>query len=379
MNEPDAELAARPPLAERLRRRIRRAEAGAITFREWMEAALYDAQEGYYCRRDRTRWGRAGDYRTSAETTPLFAATFARYFAALYEELGSPREWSIVEAGAGGGDFAFVVLETLCRYYPKAFGALRYFIDEASEDGRERARRRLASFKPLAERVEFRRLSEMSVEPHPRIIFSNELLDALPVHLVTMREGKLVELCVGLDDAGAFVWVEREPSTPRLEAHFAEAGVTLSVGQLAEVNLEAEEWMRRAASVLKSGYLVTVDYGAEAGELYGAPHRREGTLRAFREHRLSENVLDRPGEQDLTTTVNWTQLRRAGERAGLRTVLLERQDEFLLRAGLLEQLELLTRDAASEADVVRLRLGAREMILPGGMSGSFQVLVQKRA
>jgi SAM-dependent MidA family methyltransferase len=137
--------------------------------------------------------------------------------------------------------------------------------------------------------------------------------------------------------------------------------------------------MRRAASVLTSGYVVTVDYGAEAAELYGAPHRRMGTLRAFRGHRSPEDVLASPGEQDLTTTINWTQVRRAGERAGLRTVLFERQDEFLLRAGLLEQLELLTKEAASEAEAASLRLGAREMILPGGMGASFQVLVQQRA
>src|SRR3954462_6477428 len=86
-------------LAERLRARIER--EGAITFRDWMEAALYDARDGYYCRRDLKRWGRTGDYRTSPERSLLFAATFAGYFAKLYEELGTPETWSIFEAGSG--------------------------------------------------------------------------------------------------------------------------------------------------------------------------------------------------------------------------------------------------------------------------------------
>ncbi len=131
-------------LAERLRARIRR--AGAITFRDWMEAALYDEHDGYYFRRDLKRWGRAGDYRTAPERSPLFAATFASYFAKLYEELGAPPDWTIFEAGAGSGDFAYGVLQTLQRDYPHAFSATRYVIDEASMDARERASLRLSEF-----------------------------------------------------------------------------------------------------------------------------------------------------------------------------------------------------------------------------------------
>src|SRR5436305_2054522 len=117
-------------LAERLRERIRR--EGAIPFRDWMKSALYDEHEGYYARRDLKRWGRAGDYRTAPERSPLFAATFARYFAGLYEELGAPHSWTIFEAGAGAGHFASGVLETLRRDDPHTFAALRYVIDEAS-------------------------------------------------------------------------------------------------------------------------------------------------------------------------------------------------------------------------------------------------------
>ncbi|HEX8473857.1 MAG TPA: SAM-dependent methyltransferase [Pyrinomonadaceae bacterium] len=361
------------PLAGRLLERIR--QEGAITFRDWMEAALYDETQGYYARRDLMRWGRAGDYRTSAERTPLFAATFARYFAALYEELGAPSRWQIVEAGAGAGAFARGVLETLERDYPHVFSATLYVIDEVSMDARERARKLLA---PYGNRTEFRRLDEIDAPTEACVIFSNELLDAFPVHRIVMCDGRLRELCVGVSEAGEFVWTEREPTTHLLAAHFERMGVVLAEGQIAEVNLDAEWWMERAARSFRRGYLVAVDYGAEAIELYGAPHRLAGTLRGFSRHKFSDDVLAHPGERDLTTTVNWTQIRAAGERAGLKTVTLEPQDKFLLHAGALEQLELLTRRAESEAAKISLRLGAREMILPGGMSESFQVLMQKK-
>jgi SAM-dependent MidA family methyltransferase len=368
-----AEESKKETLAERLRQRIRR--EGAITFRDWMEAALYDPLAGYYHRADLARWGRAGDYRTSPERSPLFAATFARYFADLYEELGRPRAWTILEAGAGAGHFARGVLETFERFHPRVLAATRYLIDEASPDARQRAERLLA---PFHQHVEYCRLEEINSPLNPGIIFSNELLDSFPVHRVVMRDGRLFEMYVGLSDTGDFVWVEKEPSTLRLAEHFKRASVVPVEGQIAEVNLEAEDWTARAAALLKKGYLITVDYGAEAYELYGTPQRSGGTLRAFRSHRLAPDLLARPGEQDLTATVNWTQIRQAGEASGLCTVSFERQDQFLLRAGLLDQLELMTKDAPGEAEALLLRTSAREMILPDGLSTSFQVLVQNR-
>jgi SAM-dependent MidA family methyltransferase len=361
-------------LAERLREQIRR--AGPITFRDWMAAALYDEREGYYCRSDKKRWGRAGDYRTGPEMSPMFAATFARFFAALYAALGAPPAWTIIEAGAGAGHFARGVLQTLQRWYPHIFAATLYVIDEASSDGRERARRELA---PFIERVEFRPLDAAAPQSVEGIIFANELLDAFPVHRVQLRDGRLLELYVGLNAANDFHWVPDEPSTPSLAAYFESIGVSLREGQVAEVNLEAEEWIARAASVLKRGHLVLVDYGAEATALYHAKHRQQGTLRAFQLHRLVADTLARPGEQDLTTTVDWTHIIKACAGAGLQHTSFEPQDAFLLRAGLLSQLERMTAEINSaSAEALALRASVRELILPGGMSESFQVLVQEK-
>ncbi len=363
-----------PPLAERLRRRIR--SEGPLTFREWMRAALYDERGGYYQRSGALRWGRGGDYRTAPERSALFAATFARHFSKLHEELGRPAPFHVVESGGGAGRFARGVLDTLRRDAPDTFASLVYVFDEAGADPRVRAESLLS---PFAGRVEFRRISEITRALDAAVVFSNELLDAFPVHRVTARGGRLRESYVGLSEDGRdFVFVEGEPSTPRLSEHFRRLGVTLAEGQTAEVNLDASEWLSRAAATLVRGFVVTVDYGDEAAGLYGSPERRDGTLRAFRRHERVADVLRDPGGQDLTTTVNWTQAVADGEAAGLKTVSLERLDAFLLRAGLLEQLELEGAHASGEAELAALRLDAREMILPGGMASHFQVLIQKK-
>jgi SAM-dependent MidA family methyltransferase len=369
----DGDASADTSLATRLRERIN--EAGPLTLRDWMNAALYDERDGYYRRQGAERWGRTGDYRTAPERSTLFAATFARHFTKLYEDLGQPRLFHLLEAGGGAGRFAHGVLRTLHRDAPHVCAALRYIFDETSADSRRRAAELLA---PFAEQIEFRSLSEIEDKLEHAVVFSNELLDAFPVHRVTVRDGRLLESYVGMDDVSNFVFIEDEPSTPRLAEHFERLGVTLEEGQVAEVNLDIDDWLARAAEVVGSGFVITVDYGDEAAALYGAPHRRAGTLRAFRGHELIEDVLRDPGGQDLTTTVNWTQVMAAGERAGLRTLSLERLDGFLLRAGLVEQLELESAHTTSEADTAALRLDAREMILPGGMASHFQVLVQKK-
>jgi SAM-dependent MidA family methyltransferase len=361
------------PLAARLRERIRR--GGALAFREWMRAALYDEQGGYYRRRGVQRWGRAGDYRTSPERSALFAATFARRFAEVFDELGRPTVLHLLESGGGAGHFARGVLQTLRRDAPRVFSNLRYVFDESSEDSRSRAAALLA---PFGDRVEFINLQDIKDTLDPLIVFSNELLDAFPVNRVVTRCGELRELFVDVDGEGDFVWVEGAPSTPGLAEHFGRMNVVLPEGHIAEVNLEAEAWVARVAELFGSGYVFTVDYGDEAAALFDVGRGREGTLRAFRGHEFADDVLANPGEQDLTTTVNWTHVTSAGERAGLRTVGLVGLSKFLLNNGLLEQLERESAHASGEREVARLRLGAREMILPGGMAAHFQVLVQMK-
>jgi len=128
---------------------------------------------------------------------------------------------------------------------------------------------------------------------------------------------------------------------------------------------------------LKKGYIVTVDYGAEQSDLYSFEERPQGTLRGYSRHAAVE-VLENPGQHDITSTINWTHVRRVSEALGLETIAFENQDKFLIDAGILDELQLRLKDAGSDARRLQLTTSAREMILPGGMSSSFQVLVQKK-
>jgi SAM-dependent MidA family methyltransferase len=356
-------------LAQQLRERIRR--EGPITFREWMQAALYDEVEGYY-RRSHQIWGREGDYRTSPERSDLFAATFARYFAGLYQQLGNPRSIALVEIGGGAGNFAFGVLQTLQTYFPQVFAATRYVFDEISISAQTAARQRLIQF---AGCVEFANIADVEIDPG--IVFSNELLDAFPVHRVTWIEGTLCEYYISLGGDEQFTWMIGPAATPELAEYLNRHDIRLRQGQIAEVNLEMEAWLAKVAANLKRGYLVTVDYGAEAAELYASGEREHGTLRGFHRHAFVENLLAAPGDTDLTSTINWTAVRSSAESLGLQTVSFSRQDKFLLAAGLLDQLALQSADV-SESEKMRLSTAAREMILPNGMAAGFQVLVQEK-
>lgn len=303
--------------------------------------ALYDPGGGYYTRTDLKHWGREGDYRTSSERSELFAATFARYFARLYDELGRPAEWTIVEGGAGDRTFKRRVLRELSPTH--------YYVSEVGEKSR----------------VNFL---------NPSLYFSNELLDAFPVHRITDTH----ELYVTVDHSGSFVWTKGPFSTPRLTEFLDQYSIKLAPGQIIEVNLAIDEWLADVASQLKHGYLITVDYGAEQEELYDPVLRPNGTLRAFSKHGFVDDVLSAPGEYDITSSVNWTQVMATGERFGLETVEFASQDKFLLKAGLLEVLQQKSDRVTTDSEKLKLATDAREMILPGGMASSFQVLVQKR-
>src|SRR4030095_5555684 len=285
------------PLSERLRELIR--NEGQITFHDWMNAALYDRLDGYYNRPKLERWGRQGDYRTSPERSELFAATFARYFATLYDSLARPAEWVLVEAGAGDGSFAVGVLKTLRDYFPECFAATSYYANDVSDDANARARKRLEDF---ANKVRFCALSELP-NLNPGVVFSNELFDAFPVHRLTRLHGELSEFYVSVNAKADFVWSVGALSDSRLMQFCENNGIEVNEGQIVEVNLEIEPWLVQVASKLERGYVITVDYGDAATALYSSPERRQGTLRGFSRHTFVEDILSAPGEYDLKTTI----------------------------------------------------------------------------
>jgi len=344
-----------------------------ITFREWMRTALYHSRWGYYNRSDRKRWGRRGDYRTSPERSELFAITFARYFATLYDLQGRPAVFRIVELGAGNGQFAIRVLETLEQRFPTFFNALQYTIVEAREDTTDL----VEGLRRFSTHVDLNSLA--TLQPiEAGIVFSNELLDSFPVHIVRKVNGQLREIYVSLNDDGEFVWTTDELSSLELGQFCKDHLPSLLEGQTVEVNLEIRDLFQSLNTHLISGYLVTVDYGADAADLYTDPHRYNGTLRAFRDHAFVDDVLKSPGEQDITSTIDWSYVRSEGKQNGFETDRFEPLDKFLMSIGILDELETRLSAAASEAERSQLTTATREMILPGGMASSFQVLVQKR-
>ena len=268
--------------------------------------------------------------------------------------------------------FAFGVLQTLADLLSGGFAATRYIFDEISEPAQTAARQRLL---PFIELMKFGSFDDLDIEPD--IVFSNELLDAFPVHRVTVVDGTLREYYVTLDSNEQFAWMIGPPSVPELAEHLNQNDIRLREGQVVEVNLDMEAWLAKAATKLKQGYVITVDYGAEAADLYNSGEREQGTLRSFRRHAFVDDVLVSPGESDLTSTINWTAIRAAGEKLGLEAVAFARQDKFLLEAGLLDQLAVQSQNTG-QAERIRLSTAAREMILPNGMAASFQVLVQKK-
>ena len=207
-------------------------------------------------------------------------------------------------------------MRTLQVQFPHVFEATRYLIVEASASSRERAREEVAAF---AGRVGFETLKDLD-RINPGILFSNELLDAFPVHRLTIKEGKLVEFYITLTSGNNFDWVLDALSTPRLSDYLMESGIELVEGQILEVSLASEDWFERVSEKLVAGYLITVDYGADATELYDAEQRFQGTLRAFHQHQFVNDVLSHPGDIDLTTTIDWTNVKRLGKRFGFETL-----------------------------------------------------------
>jgi SAM-dependent MidA family methyltransferase len=207
-------------------------------------------------------------------------------------------------------------------------------------------------------------------------IFSNEFFDALPVHRLVREGNELREIYVcsgtnGLcEQFGAL-------SSPALAEYLTEQGITLQEGQLAEVNLEACAWIAEMGARLGRGFVLTIDYGHEAQELYDHRHMR-GTLLAYEKHRASENFFRAPGQQDLTAHVNFTALERHGSRAGLQRTGFTSQSNFLLSLARHSDFADLQSPVMSETEQTRSRLLFKTLIYPEGMGETFQILIQHK-
>ena len=192
----------------------------------------------------------------------------------------------------------------------------------------------------------------------------------MPVHQVTMEHGVLKEVYVALD-GDRLITQAGEPSTPLLEQRLNDLGVQLAEGQVAEINLAMDGWMADAGHSLERGFILTVDYGRTAGDLYSAKHRNRGTLTTYRQHLQTDRPQERIGQQDISAQVDFTSLQRAGERAGLDYLGYTTQAEFLHNLGLGALLRRPFADSARQTQANRV--GMTELAKPGGL-GDFKVM-----
>ena len=362
-------------LREVIRERIR--TTGPLPFASYAEIALYHPDLGYYARADR-RSGHAGDFFTSVDLGPLFGALLASQLAEMWRLLDSrdpEGRFDLVEAAAGNGRLARDVLDAAAVDDPAFYDAIRLHLVERS--GAARAAQ-TAILGPHAGKL------ASSGDRLPTAIrgaiLANELLDALAPHVLEMTADGLREVYVDVDEAtGDFVERLGPLSDARVRAHVRDRGIVLQPGWRAEVAPDAADWVQRAVSALARGFLLLIDYGHEAGELYSATHA-SGTLTTYRRQRIEDAAdgvtppwLVDPGECDITAHVDLTLVRDSAEKAGARTLGVLDQTYFLLGLGAIER----ACQGAGENGVsaLRRRLALKSLLVPGGLGSTHKVMI----
>jgi SAM-dependent MidA family methyltransferase len=309
-----------------------------------MEEVLYHPQFGYYSA-TRNPIGRKGDFYTSSDLDPVFGKLLAHQFAQMAGSLElAPDQFTIVELGAGRG---LLAREILCHFpFP-------YRIVERSAAMRARQHEHLHDLN----------IAWADELPSGLVgcIFSNEFFDALPVRRIVRRDGVLREIYVTAD----FAEIEGDLQSP--------IELPIRDGQLADVSPDAAAWIRKIGRSLERGYHLAIDYGYEDREFYARP---DGTLMCYWQHQLGEDPYVHIGEQDITAHVNFSDLMRAGQEVALQTELFTTQMNFLIRLGVLAELEALA--PARDSESLHRIMAIKKLILPDGMGERFKVLVQRK-
>ena len=343
---------------------------GGMPFAEFMRQALYHPQFGYYTA-PRTRIGKQGDFFTSSSVHSCFGRLIARQLRQMWELLGCG-SFTIAEQGAGEGHLCLDILNAIKEEAPDFYANLNYRIVELSVDNCQRQAEMVREH-VAADRVDWCELAQL--KGMRGCFLSNELVDAFPVHLIEKHGGMLQEVYVVNSDNG-FREELRPLSTELLQDYFNRIGIEPLEGNRCEVNLMAQQWMSRVAEVLKCGFVLTIDYGYPAEELY-APYRHAGTLLCYHKHQSHEDPYRWVGCQDMTAHVDFTTLQQVGRQRGLFPLFFGQQYQFLMALGFLELLiEMQARETdANKAQAIRMNL--KNLILPeGGMGDSFKVLIQ---
>jgi SAM-dependent MidA family methyltransferase len=343
---------------------------GPLPFSRYMEMCLYDPEMGYYASHAQ-QFGKAGDFYTSSDVHAVFGRLLARQFEEIWRALGSPPALQVVELGPGRGLFAQDVLDWSEKKFSAFFRALRYLLVEASPSLRKRLAETIARRVDTGKARICSALEELA-DPlsSPAIIFANEFFDALPVEVISYAG----ELRVGCAH-GRFVETFTPPSAAA-EEYLDRYSVHPEPGERVEAALTAQQYMRKIARRLPSGFVIVIDYGFTREEQLAGRHR--GTVTAFRRHSISPSPYDAPGEQDITAHVNFSALRSAGEEAGLQASALLTQAQFLMGIAEANQFGDAFEDTRLPQERAKVALQLKHLVTPAGMGESFHVLVMSK-
>jgi SAM-dependent MidA family methyltransferase len=357
------------PLRQEIEQEIR--ELDPIPFSRYMELCLYHPELGYYSR-SAEQFGKAGDFYTSSDVHAVFGRLLARQFEEMWRALGSPQQIDLLELGPGRGLFAHDVLDWSERKFPDFFHAVHYVLIENSRALRGRIKEILGCHldSGKAELTASDSLGQGSAQNAPTIIFANEFFDALPVEILS-AEGSLR---IDTRD-GRFIETWAQPSSEELE-FLDRYSIHPELDERLEAPLAAQEFMDRIAASIQRGFFLAIDYGYTREEQLAGRHR--GTLKALRQHSVSANPFEAPGEQDITADVNFTALAAAAEKHGMQTQKLITQSQFLMGIGEANQFADAFEECRLPQERAKVALQLKHLVTPAGMGESFQVLIASK-
>ncbi|MEM7594738.1 MAG: class I SAM-dependent methyltransferase [Cyanobacteria bacterium P01_A01_bin.83] len=363
-------------LREILLNKINSSSSQRITFAQYMATVLYEQDFGYY-NSGIVPIGSGGDFFTSASLGQDFGELIATQLREMWHKLGCPNPFAVVEMGAGNGELAQDIVRFFLNSNEQALiEAISYTIIEQSPTLIKQQQKLLKSCTELS--VTWKDLEDIPENSIEGCIFSNELVDAFPVHLITKQDNQLQEVYLTIKDDQLAETID-ELSTAKLTQYFNLVGIDLLQpqyidGYRSEVNLQALDWIKAIASKIKQGYLLTIDYGYTAERYYRA-NRSQGTLKCYYQHRHHHNPYVNLGYQDLTAHIDFTALQRQGELSNLQTIGFTQQGLFLMALGLGDRLNELSSGKYNISEIFKRRDALHQLIEPTGLGG-FGVLIQ---
>ena len=359
-------------------------QEGRITFARFMQACLYSPTGGFYAARDNRVSAHFG---TSPTSHPAFGALIARQLEQMWHLLGAPPVFHAIEVGSGDGALAQSIVDACWRMAPR-FARSLYYVAADYEPGWAHPSDRTfewtngtgdgLSSSGLDTTWGIQRVKTEGLRAFRNIvgcILCNELIDNFPVHRFAIQNGRVREVFV-TSAGGNLAEALEEPSSPRIEGRLASLGLSLPEGYRGEVNLAMEDWTSQLSRALDRGFILTIDYGQLAPDLY-SPQNAQGTLVCFNRHVVGSDPYQNIGQQDITCQVDFTSLMRLGDRHGLATVGYALQGQFLNNLGFSSFLGDVQAQGLSAARTELSRMAMMTLVDPEEY-GDFKVLAQAK-